>query len=443
MLTAWEVVLPVYARAPWRTGYPGRPWQQLVSADHRLRLIDHMYIADSRFRRPIDMRFGDERDEQHWAELDQELLEEISALQAELLASRREAAVRGLWNGIAPRASTGRVIFDMRAGTSQIIHPGTVDALQDHSADIEEHVARGDYEGEEWDEDLDLDEDDLDLDPDADEDDLFDIEDIEDMQEFIEQNPALVEATQKLMASLSPEEVERLEAAETPDEVQRILTGHLNDLLGKEPALFATLTPALPAKPNGSGHGNGNGHGLSIEDELAFDEESEWVDAEDDDEEWDDEDDLDEEPEEIDQVIEHSNELMERFYQKLVEQGKSEATAASRTGDLWIYADFLSSYYNRGLEQGDYATLDECLFFFYPRKVMNSSARAARELCTSIKQFYVFLRAEGAVADDSFAQAIWRRREQAARVVELYDRINGDSPQFERLFAHLFSPYTA
>ena len=34
---------------------------------------------------------------------------------------------------------------------------------------------------------------------------------------------------------------------------------------------------------------------------------------------------------------------MERFYAFLLAQGKSEATAASRTGDLWIYADFLAS----------------------------------------------------------------------------------------------------
>jgi hypothetical protein len=38
---------------------------------------------------------------------------------------------------------------------------------------------------------------------------------------------------------------------------------------------------------------------------------------------------------------------------------------------------------------------------------------------------------------------MWRRRDQAARAVELYDRIDGESPQFERLFAHLFAPYTA
>jgi hypothetical protein len=63
-------------------------------------------------------------------------------------------------------------------------------------------------------------------------------------------------------------------------------------------------------------------------------------------------------------------------------------------------------------------------------------------MCTSIKQFYAFLRAEGIIAEDAFAQAMWRRRDQAARVVDLYDRLDGDSPQFDRLFAHLFEPYT-
>jgi hypothetical protein len=441
MLFPDDAVLPVYARASWRAGYPGRPWQQLVATERRLRLVDGMYLADSSFRRPLDMLFGDEQQEQLWEEQDQELLKEIDMFQGDLLASRRDAAARGIWNGVAPRASTGRVIFDMREGTSQVIHPGIVDALIDHTSEIEQRVERGDFEGEEWDDEFDADElDDMDADSDFESDELYDIEDIEDMQAFMEQNPALVEATQKLMASLSPAEVEELQAAETPDQVQRILTRHLNTLLGREPALFAELTPTLPVPS--SENGNGNGHGPNHDDLLAIEEESLWIDDDGEGGEWEADDD-EAELEEINEVIERSNQWMERFYQTLVAQGKSEATAASRTGDLWIYADFLSNYYNRGLEEGDYATLDECLFFFYPRKVINNSPRAAREICTSIKQFYTFLRAEGVIVDDAFAQAMWRRRDQAARAVELYDRIDGDSPQFERLFAHLFAPYTA
>jgi hypothetical protein len=359
--------------------------------------------------------------------------------------------MRGIWNGVAPRASTGRVIFDMREGTSQVVYPGTVDALIDHASAIEERIERGDYEGEEWDDAFDTEElDDMDLDDEFESDELYGIDDIEDMQAFMEQNPALIEATQKLMASLSPTEVEELNAAETPDQVQRILTSHLNTLLGREPALFAELTPQLPAPSsengNGNGHSNGNGHGPNHDDLLAIEEENLWVNESV--EEWeedadDDDDDEDADAEEINEVIERSNQWMERFYQSLLLQGKSDSTAASRTGDLWIYADFLSSYYNRGLEEGDYATLDECLFFFYPRKVINNSPRAAREICTSVKQFYTFLRANGVIMDDSFAHAIWRRRDQAAQAIELYDRIDGESPQFERLFAHLFAPYTA
>jgi hypothetical protein len=442
MLFPEEVVLPIYARAAWRSEYPGRPWQQLVANDQRLQLMDEMFIAARSYRRPFDTLFGNPRDEEIWDELDKELLTTINAFQAELLASRRDAAERGLWNGIAPRASTGQVIYDMREGTSQVVHPGIVNALDDHAADIEERVERGDFADEGWDDELDTEEMvELGFDPDFDADELLAVDDIDDMQAFMDQNPALIEATQKLMASLSPTEIEALQAAETPDQVHKILTGHLNELLGKNPGLFAELAPPLTVEENSNGNGNGHGEPVTI-DLLRIEGDEQW-DDEDEDDEWDDEDEDDEDLAARSQVVERSNELMERFYQSQVASGKSETTAASRTGDLWIYGDFLASYYNRALDQGDYATLDECLFFYYPRKVLNNSPRAAREMCTSIKQFYAFLRAEDIVADDSFAQAMWRRRDQAARAIELYDQIDGDSPQFERLFAHLFAPYTA
>src|SRR5215213_6210374 len=111
MLFPDDAVLPAYARAPWRASYPGRPWQLLVAADQRMRLVDGMYLADSSFRRPLDMLFGDQQQqEQRWQEQDRELLAQINAFQAELLVSRRDAALRGIWNGVAPRASTGRMI---------------------------------------------------------------------------------------------------------------------------------------------------------------------------------------------------------------------------------------------------------------------------------------------------------------------------------------------
>lgn len=452
MLFSQEAVLPAYARASWRTTYPGRPWQQLVAADPRLRLVDDLYIADSSFHQPFDRHFGDE-DDSRWEALDDALLQDIVAFQAELRASRRAAAESELWDGMAARASTATTIFDTTEGTLTTIYDGPIDALRDYAAQIDARAAQGDYgdmveddqfgleDLEDLDDLDDLDDDDPD-DLDA-EDELFGIEDIDDMQAFLAQNPGLIDATRRLMRALTPDEIAQLQEAKTPDEAQRLLMARLNDLLRRDPELFAALEPPLPQHnhANGNGHTNGNGHGPPelLEDEEDWDEEELFDEGELNEEELFD----DEEHSNVRMALEHSNELMERFYEHQILQGKSTTTASERTGDLWAYADFLGNYYARALDAGDYATLDECLFFFYPRKVLNSSPRDARSICTSVKQFYAFLLAEGLIADDAFAQAIWRRRDQAARVVELYERLDSTSPRFGQLFGRLFEPYTA
>lgn len=441
-----DSVLPVYARANWRTSYPGRPWQHLVATDARLRLIDDMYItAISPDETPLDFDIH-ETDAQFQADFDHDLLKEIIAFQAELRQSRRADVDEGLWDGIAPRISTSYIVFDHQH-TPATVYAGPVDTLQDYASEIDERAARGDFD-EAWSaafapdkfEDIDFDDD-----PDAD-DDIFDIEDIEDMRAFLDQNAALVEATQKLIASLSPDEFARLQNAETPDEIQHVLTKRLNELLRREPALFAPLevTPPDQTNGNGNGHANGNGHyqsePMALTD-LPLIDATAWNDDEDD-ALWADQEGGNSHDAHIERILERSSDLMEQFYQKLIADGKSESTAVHRAGDLWAYAEFLGNYYERSLDEGDYATLDECLFFFYPRKMQNNSPRQAREMCISIKQFYHFLFKESIVASDVFAQAMWRRRAQAARLIELYDLLDSDSPRFEVLFAHLFAPYT-
>lgn len=449
-----ESVLPIYARAPWRTAYPGRPWQQLVVSDDRLRLVDGQHIADVHYRSPWDSLFNAEQDEQHWERSDAQMLEQIAHFQDELLRSRREDARRALWNGIAPRASTARVIYDIRAGTSETIYLGAVNMLQDHSADIEEHIARGEFQQHGW--EIDDENEPFDLADDLDmPDEWLEVDDIDDLESFVEQNPQLADAARQLMESLSDEEIEQLEEATSLEDVQRILSSRLTDLMRTNPSLFVPLDiqPAA-SSANGTngyanGHANGSGHTydekgfwLNIDEAMEFagDDDQWMIDAfqKDGAEEENEASELD-----IDEALIRSHELMEQFYQYQIAQGKSTSTAEHRTSDLWVYAEFLSSYYGRSLNAGDYATLDECLFFFYPRKIINSTPRAAREMCTSLKQFYAFLKAQGIITDDRFAVAIWRRREQAARVVELYDLLDSESPQFDRLFARLFAPYTA
>jgi hypothetical protein len=446
MLIPDESVLPIYIRAAWRTEYPGRPWQLLAARDRRLRLLDGMFIADGSFRRPLDRIFLDE-DEERRDDQDEALLAEIAAFQQEVSSSRREDAEAGVWDGQVPRASTARVIFDMQAGTSTVVYLEPIDALKDHRSTIEQNLASGQYADADWGAELDeIDFDEDDLDDDMEDGLLGSIEPIDDMQAFIEQNPKLAEAAQKLMNALTPEEIEQLQRTDDPEDAQRILAARFQQMLPGDPSLFATFEVYVPEVDGDETGGYQNADSNSADglhdlngyiDEALLDAD-EWED--DDGDEFDGDFSL-ADPEKSRTALERSNDLMERFYEHVRAQGKSESTASSRTGDLWVYAEFLANYYGLSLADGDYATLDECLFFFYPRKVLNSSPRAVREMCTSLKQFYMFLRGSG-LADDTFAQAIWRRREQAARVVELYEHIDSDSPQFERMFAHLFAPYT-
>ena len=450
-----DSVLAIYAQASWRTQYPGLPWRQLVQQDPRLQILDDELIAHSSFRRSFDFTVAGDRNNNDWDTKDAAILEQINQFQIELLTSRRVAAKQKLWDGIAPRISTSRTIFNLFEGTAETIYPGAINTLEDHTVDIEERVTSGEFQREQWiegddiDDMIEFDDDPLfesEFEDDAFEDDEFeDIDDISDVQTFLDQNPVLGEATRQLMTSLSPEELEQLHDAQTLEDIQRVLSGRLADLLRTHPSLFVPLdTPSLTnSHTNGHTHTNGNGHHPD-EESPSFDEEDDWEEADAllSEEFWD-EDEEDEEQVAREEALKRSNELMEQFYEYQKSLGRSEATALNRTRDLWIYADFLGRYYAQSLDEGDYATLDECFFFYYPRKVLNRSEREAREMCISLKQFYAFLKTHNYITSDAFAVAIWQRRYQAARVIELYDQIDNDSPHFERLFAHLFAPYTA
>lgn len=455
-------VLPIYARAAWRTSYPGRPWQMLVEQDRRIRFIHSEMIADGRYRSPFDFTASDEVYDAETEALDEELRGQISVIQEQMRASRRAAVEREIWDGIAPRVSTAQTMFDFEEGTSTTVYPGAVDALEDHTAVIEEHIANGDYEDEEDDGSW-LPDDEaefgfaLEDDDDNYDEELDNIVGIDDIQMFIDHNPEVAAATRRLMESLTPEEQRRLDNARSIEDVQQILAPRLPELLRTEPALWVPLEPSMfeyhDVNGNGNGHsdGNDNGHRPGVDiDLLAEDgweddpgplQGGDWLDG----------DGFEQGAVEgipgiggdSEAALERSNALIEQFVASQIGAGRSKATASSRASDLWLYADFLSRYYGRSLDRGDYATLDECLFFFYPRKVLNSTPRNVRDMCTSLKQFYGFLKAESIIDDDGFAQAIWQRRDQAARVVEIYDQLDGESSQFERLFAHLFAPYTA
>jgi hypothetical protein len=217
--------------------------------------------------------------------------------------------------------------------------------------------------------------------------------------------------------------------------VELIIASHLNMLLRRDPGLF----PKIDLSPlAGAGEG---AYPLNDHMDRVWQQEDEWED----DDDWGEEisSKLEERFEASSVIYARSSDLMNQFYDYLRETGKSLTTARQRAQHLIAYAEFLASYYNRNLAEGDYATLDECLFYYYPRRVLNGSPRQVREICVSLKQFYHFLLLRGDISDDRFAHAHWRRRNQAARVFSLFEQIASDASDYEALFARLFAPYVS
>lgn len=410
-----ELILPVFARALWRTSYPGRPWQQLLTYETRLHLVDDIFVAN-RQSRVLFLSSDQERPEQRQAE-EADLLAEIEALQQEIRRSRQQDADAGLWTGPIERSSTAYTFLDRR-GREFAFSNDVLDNLHDYGDGLD-----------------DLDEDEL-LFEGWEDDDLLDTPFGPDFDEFDDLYPDLIEARQRLFAALPPDTVERLQQA-TSDEAEVLIAAHLNDLLVHEPSLFVKID----LSPLGS-----NTDTLNDTDSIGppsfeagwSDDTLDWGEMLDDD--WDD--DLEAEASVTSNIYARSSDMMSQFHDHLIATGKSASTARWRTRNLWVYAEFLVSHYGRTLLEGDYATLDEFLFYYYPRKVTNTSPRQAREICTSLKQFYAFLRQRGDIADERFAEALWRRREQIARVVELYNRISNDYTNPALLVARLFDPYS-
>jgi|HigsolmetaAR202D_1030399.scaffolds.fasta_scaffold00019_51 Site-specific recombinase XerD len=409
-----DIILPIYARASWRTSYPGRPWQELAANDERLRVIDNTYIDFSRTEYQPDNNFDQSVNNSAALDKQKALLQEIEELQAQMQLSRDQDVKAGLWSGMPspkmlPDISAGSDEFDISydAMFEQTFDP---DASEERNEGFDEDAWRAFLDG----------------------DDNFDFGDDED--------PDLMDASKRLLAALSPEEIDRLQHA-SAEEVNLLIASKLNYLLVHEPSLFVTIAkPGMQTNFQAPVYNDTVVVDFPYEDsgiELAEDDDD-WYEEE----TWLGEPDEEQNDEDIEPYLVRSEELIHEFYNYLHNSGKSEQTARKRAGDLWVYAEFLSRNYARSLDEGDYGTLDECLFYFYPLTVTPRSPEAVKSICTSIRQFFAFLKHYGFIKDDAFAHALWRRRDQAAKVVALYQHICNDWTNTEELTKRLFAPYS-
>jgi len=383
---AAAVVLPVIARAPWRTSYPGRPWQHLLEEHDRLFLDETGTIIND--RKVLQLLTTDRNISRPTARVtassavskpqDAALLQDIAELKQEIQRSREQDRQAGVWDGTLSRISS----------------------MSD--------------------------------------------EDDELMIEELKLNDLFAHISARLREVLPPDVQQRLSNA-SPAEAETILSSQLNYLLVKAPDLFPKLD--LTSYPSSIDVSMRNNSDAAFDLALDADDDDDW---DDDDDDWDDDDDDDWEEEMQDaerefalqvQALNRSHELMNLYLSYLQETGRKRSTALSYARSLQPYANFLATFYHRALDAGDYATLDEFLFYYYPYHNSHVSKEWVRAMCHSLKNFYAFLKLRGLIEDDQFAQAIWQRRFQAERLMGYRKTIRSKFADQLYLLKELFAPY--
>lgn len=413
-----QIVLSAIAGKLWRTSYPGRPWQYLLHADGRLALIsDGLLVqstglqisSDGPLHQPATMNSDIATRQSHLpidpkpatpsstsasrkvpalspADQRAKILAEITALQQEIQHSREQDRQAGIWDGIL---------------TSRSREAG----LKEEEDDLMEEL-----------------------------DDL--VNDI-----FFEWQDSMLREADRISARLNevlPLEVKRRLAQAEPEEVEGILSNQLPYLFQKAPDLFPRIdlpTSSLPKSVDTSFNQQQN------LEEMGFEISDDW-----DDDFWDaefDEDDIEDETEDDKyfQLIDQSLILINLYIDYLQETGKKLSTARNYARPPRFYADFLASFYDRSLDQGDYATLDEFLFYYYPYHYAYNSGSEVREICIALRRFYAFLKERGLIESDQFAEAMWQRRFQAAKLANLYKQLAGKYADQTELLEQLFAPY--
>ena len=150
----------------------------------------------------------------------------------------------------------------------------------------------------------------------------------------------------------------------------------------------------------------------------------------------DDEDDYEDESD-YEKISDHNDELIDKFFHAGSKKKGSDSAAGRKAGDVSLFGDFLGNYHGCSLEYADYDMLEEFLFTWYPRKVLNASSSHAKHLALSLRDFYRFLALSGVTRTAKFAEVIYDMRDLAGEKVDLYDRLpQGEDfePLFERLF---------
>lgn len=442
-----HAIVQLYTTAPWRNAYPGQPWQLLRDTVQR------------QHARSESLAHG--------------LGREIVQLQNALRLRRVRDSERGLWNGIAPRFSAVRIgfdsqdhelhdrlsitpidtredyserinhglehgLYDVRVGDDEF-HAYADDDEQDDSFLYDDHTAalddedytdalRSSYDDEQRDEDVDpFAYDDL---SDAIDDDTF-------VLLFANRHPALTEWSTILLKSMLPHERRQMIRAETDDDYNAILSKALQRLIPQSPQFMSTLRNMADDVTTDATNGGQTYAAFDAaervasqtmntlesplnEDDDVFATGGEAIFA-------------------VESALRESEQLISRYVKSLQSTNLSDRTIRRKRQFLRGFAQFLARYYTQTLDNASYATLDEYIFFYYPRHTSAVSPRNIRDMITALRDFYRYCELPVVQA----AQAMYECRSQAEDVMRLLLRTHQYPHEMTRMVVHLFAPYTA
>ncbi len=139
-------------------------------------------------------------------------------------------------------------------------------------------------------------------------------------------------------------------------------------------------------------------------------------------------------------LLEESLHWVKRF---LVEMASHESLMPREVGDrayaLWLFSSYMANYQGLTVVDTDFDALVEFFFWWYPRHSKAASGPFTEFLFDSLNAFFAFLSAE---KEDSPSHQAMRDflplREKSLQLLELYERLDPESPFFEEQFEVLF-----
>ena len=450
--TLAHAVLLTYARASWRSAYPGRPWHVLVNEAY----------ATNTDAVPVPSRLT-------------LLHQEIAALQQQLRTRRSVDSDNGLWNGVVLRYSAVRLFIDTSSETPQRGRVEPIDARIDYTKRINDAIARGLYDVQ-YDDDPRVDGEtisfgipEMPMDDDDDSDDdyasaLYSDDDDDDDDEteyeyrlpsadedlddetftmlFANRHPALEAWSERLLKSMLPMERRRMIRAETDEDYNAILTMALQRIIPQNPQFMATLR-AEPNPPHDDPTAGGKTYAaFEVVEYIA----AQTIQATIDHDATNDDDIFGSGGEAVFAVelaLRESSAQITRFETHLQATGLSQSTIRRKVQVLFGLAQFLARYYTKSLTDVTYAMYDEYLFFHYPRHHTNRAARGVRTLISTLREFNQNCAQTSDTHALSAADAMYACRAQAEQVLALLIRIQQYPHELTTLVVHLFAPYTA